>query len=287
MSLIIIHPGLYTSIQDEGRIEGMPQGIPISGAMDLHLYRFANQVLHNKENSACIEFYQQGLKLNFEHPTFVCVAALAATIFLNDTKVEPNCSLNIKTGDQLIIKELIEGSWGYLAVKGGIESQSFLGSQSFYKALNAHKLKKNDRLNFPSFEDERGGDEPPQLNMDYYSQTVLEVYKGPEFHKLNQTLQYQLVNAELTLSSSQNRMAYQVQERLGNDLDEMVTGPVLPGTVQYTPQGKMMVLMRDAQVTGGYPRILQLSDKAINVVSQMRTKTKFRFQLIEISPEKI
>ncbi|NEV94177.1 biotin-dependent carboxyltransferase family protein [Psychroflexus sp. YR1-1] len=281
MSLLIKHPGLFSTVQDQGRSEGMPQGIPVSGAMDLHLYRYANQVLNNTEDCACIEFYQQGLKLEFEAPTFICVAALDAVITLNAAQAVVNSVLQVSSGDVLTIKELTRGSWGYVAVKEGFLSQSLLGSRSFFKALTRHQIQKNDQLDFSVFEGTTGGD-VLALDTDYYAKTILEVYKGPEFHKLSETLQYQLKTAKFSLSTSQNRMAYQLQERLENELDEIVTGPVLPGTIQYTPEGKMIVLMRDAQVTGGYPRILQLSERGINQLSQMRTKTKFTFGLTEI-----
>lgn len=38
--------------------------------------------------------------------------------------------------------------------------------------------------------------------------------------------------------------------------------------------------MRDAQVTGGYPRILQLSDNALNLLAQKSTKDVVKFELI-------
>lgn len=286
MNLIIKQSGLFSTLQDEGRTEGMPDGIPISGAMDLHLYRFSNKILNNSDNCACIEFFQQGLKIEFKASSFACVAALGAEIALNNTKVDVNSILKVKTGDVLEIKELTKGSWGYVSIKDGFDSQSLLGSQSFYKALNKQRFEKNDEVSFSAFEGESGGD-CLQFDFNYYETKSLDVFKGPEFHKLSQTLQYQLTNAKFSLSTSQNRMAYEIHERLENELEEMLTGPVLPGTIQYTPEGKMIVLMRDAQVTGGYPRILQLSEKAINLLSQMRTKTKFTFNLIEINSEKI
>jgi allophanate hydrolase subunit 2 len=285
MSLIIKNPGIHASLQDLGRTEGMPQGIPISGAMDSYLYSFANEVLNNPSNAACMEFYQQGLEVEFQKPSFICVAAIEANISLNDSKVEVNSILKVRKGDVLKIKELNKGNWGYLAVKDGFDAPVFLGSRSFYQPLTEHRLAKNEELMYAAFEGESGG-ESPQLDLSYYETSVLEVYRGAEFQKLSRTLQYQLFNAKFSLSTSQNRMAYQLHERLDNELEEMVTGPVLPGTVQYTPQGKMIILMRDAQVTGGYPRILQLSEKAINLLSQMRSKTKFTFQLIEISSER-
>jgi allophanate hydrolase subunit 2 len=47
--------------------------------------------------------------------------------------------------------------------------------------------------------------------------------------------------------------------------------PVLPGTVQWTPSGQLIVLMREGQTTGGYPRILQLTEGSINVLAQKNT----------------
>ena len=48
----------------------------------------------------------------------------------------------------------------------------------------------------------------------------------------------------------------------------MLTSAVLPGTVQLTPSGKLIILMRDAQVTGGYPRVLQLMEEGIARLAQ-------------------
>ena len=50
------------------------------------------------------------------------------------------------------------------------------------------------------------------------------------------------------------------------------TAPVLPGTIQCTPDGTLVILMRDAQTTGGYPRVLQVSDEGINRLAQKSTK---------------
>lgn len=68
-------------------------------------------------------------------------------------------------------------------------------------------------------------------------------------------------------------MAYQLNETLENSLSPIITSAVLPGTVQWTPNGHLIILMRDAQTTGGYPRILQLSESAINLLSQKKLRT--------------
>ena len=76
-------------------------------------------------------------------------------------------------------------------------------------------------------------------------------------------------------------MAYQLNPNLENDLPSILTSPVLPGTVQLTPSGKLIVLMRDCQTTGGYPRVLQLSEKGINLLSQKKEGDRLQFQLID------
>jgi allophanate hydrolase subunit 2 len=75
-------------------------------------------------------------------------------------------------------------------------------------------------------------------------------------------------------------MAIQLVETLPNALKSIYTSPVIPGTVQLTPSGKLIILMRDCQVTGGYPRILQLSDYAISRLSQKVAGDQVKFELM-------
>ena len=74
-------------------------------------------------------------------------------------------------------------------------------------------------------------------------------------------------------------MAYQLENLIANKLDQIITSLVLPGTVQLTPSGRLIILMRDCQTTGGYPRILQLSESSINLLSQKKVGDKIKFKL--------
>ena len=40
--------------------------------------------------------------------------------------------------------------------------------------------------------------------------------------------------------------------------------------------------MRDCQVTGGYPRVLQLTDGAINMLAQKTTNDTFKFKIVDL-----
>ena len=114
-----------------------------------------------------------------------------------------------------------------------------------------------------------------------FNSKTLKVHKGPEFDRLSISEKENLFSQEFTISKENNRMAYQLSEAVQNNLTPIITSLVLPGTVQLTPSGKLIILMRDCQTTGGYPRVLQLNDKAINILSQKFTNDKIRFTLID------
>ncbi|MCB0463267.1 MAG: allophanate hydrolase subunit 2 family protein, partial [Flavobacteriaceae bacterium] len=44
---------------------------------------------------------------------------------------------------------------------------------------------------------------------------------------------------------------------------------------------KLIILMRDRQTTGGYHRVLQLSEYAINVIEKKKAGDKIKFSLID------
>jgi allophanate hydrolase subunit 2 len=77
-------------------------------------------------------------------------------------------------------------------------------------------------------------------------------------------------------------MAYQLNELVQNKFPSIITSAVLPGTIQLTPSGKLIILMKDCQTTGGYPRILQLTAKSIIKLSQKYTRDTINFKMISV-----
>ena len=74
-------------------------------------------------------------------------------------------------------------------------------------------------------------------------------------------------------------MGYRMEEVVSPHDFSLITSPVLPGTIQLLPSGRIIILMRDAQTTGGYPRIFQLSEFAISILSQKKAGEKLRLKL--------
>jgi allophanate hydrolase subunit 2 len=74
-------------------------------------------------------------------------------------------------------------------------------------------------------------------------------------------------------------MAIQLSDLLVNNLKPIITSIVMPGTVQLTPAGSLIILMKDCQTTGGYPRILQVEEKSINSLAQLKKDSELSFSL--------
>ena len=140
-------------------------------------------------------------------------------------------------------------------------------------------MKKGDELPiFPQKEYENKGFSKIKVQEELFSSHLLECTPGPEFDQLNPKQKKRLLES-FTISKDNNRVGYRLNEIIENDLKSILTSAVLPGTVQLTPSGKLIVLMSDCQVTGGYPRVLQLSEWAVNQLSQKITGQTIRFEL--------
>jgi len=106
------------------------------------------------------------------------------------------------------------------------------------------------------------------------------VTKGPEFDLLTKRQTDYLFKKKFTIDNLNNRMGYQLKSPIPKmKKKEIITSVLIPGTVQLTPSGKLIIMMRDCPTTGGYPRILQLTDEAINRLAQLETGDTFTFNL--------
>lgn len=278
----VVKPGFYTTIQDLGRFGYQDYGVPVSGAMDHYSARFANALLNNDKNDAVLEITMTGPNLEFLCHTSICISGADMSPMLNDLSIKLNTITVVKPNDILSFGKLNQGFRGYLAVSGGFQTELKLKSRSMFKNITTKfKIETNDSLAVnESRQNETNKNAILKYNSKIFDSNCLEVFKGPEFELLSSLQQNQLFLQNFTISNLNDRMAYQLKELFKNDLKSIITSPVLPGTVQLTPSGNLIILMRDCQTTGGYPRILQLKEAALNVLSQKYSGQKIQFQLL-------
>ncbi|OYX28570.1 MAG: allophanate hydrolase [Flavobacteriales bacterium 32-35-8] len=278
----VLKPGFYSTIQDMGRFGFQDYGVPYAGVMDTYAASVANMVLGNDENAAVLEMTMTGPTLQFDCETSICLSGADMSPMLNNVLIENNRAIHVAKNAVLSFGKLNSGFRGYLSVSGGFKTNKVMGSRSMFKAITrSFILSKGDELLIDDHvEAILKKNASIKMNYKYLYSNIIEVYKGPEFERLSKNQQDMLWSQEFIISKDNNRMAYQLEQLLDNDLEPIITSLVLPGTVQLTPSGKLIVLMRDCQTTGGYPRVLQLKESAMNIMAQKFMGNKICFKLI-------
>ncbi len=273
----VLHAGIYSSIQDQGRLGFAKMGIPLAGAMDQFSSQLGNTLLKNRTSDAVIEVTFGMAKFEFVSDAFICITGGDFSPKLNDEFIEMQTVCKVKKGSILSFGKRKYGARIGIAVQGGIQTESVLQSRSFSNGITPKtRLEKGDTLKMLQQKKHEARHSRIKMQDEYFSDATLECFPGPEFDQLNKQQKKQLLEP-FTISEDNNRMGYRLNEMIENNLPQILTSAVLPGTVQLTPSGKLIVLMRDCQVTGGYPRVLQLSEQAISQLSQKIAGNKMKF----------
>jgi allophanate hydrolase subunit 2 len=195
-----------------------------------------------------------------------------------------NSRIRVSKNDILSFGKINFGVRCYLSVKDGFKTKNVLKSNSFYQNITEdYIIRKNEILLIDKVENRlKSTNTSIKVLKSHFETKEIKCFKGPEYDLLEDHQKEQLINQLFTISNDNNRMGYRLNETIQNNLSSILTSAVLPGTVQLTPSGKLIVLMKDCQVTGGYPRVLQLTEKAIAILSQKTTHNRLKFILISI-----
>ncbi len=276
----IITPGIYSTIQDIGRKGYRSLGIPNSGAMDHKSHLLANTLLGNINNEATLEWTIKGPELYFNSPTYIALTGAKTKAKLNGELIPSFQKIYVPRNSTLEIGYASEKVYGYIAIHKGFLVDEILGSKSFSKAITTYSfLQKNVKIQYNTNEEFKNNFSKVRIKNSQVNNEI-KCFKGPEFDKLSSMQKDILLNTKFTISEIRSRMGIQLVELLFNDLNEMITSPVLPGTVQLTSSGKMILLMRDCQTTGGYPRILTIRKESLDDVAQLSIGAKCSFHLL-------
>jgi KipI family sensor histidine kinase inhibitor len=274
--LEVIRAGMFTTVQDLGRVGHRAQGVPLSGAADPFALRLANLLVGNRENDAGLEFTLVGPELRFLHDT---VIAIGGAEFGQLPRWQP---IAVRAGTSLDIGTARTGCRGCMAIAGGIDVAPVLGSRSTYVrgrlgGFLGRGLLEGDVLPVPAarraFRKHWHIDE--RITPHYSSGAVVRVIPGlhaPQFDS-------GWMSAGFKVSAHSDRMGVRLlgQPLRRFDSGDIASTPVAPGTVQVPPDGQPIVLLADAQTIGGYPQAAYVIAVDLPVMAQLRPGDEVRF----------
>ncbi|MDG1661994.1 MAG: biotin-dependent carboxyltransferase family protein [Pseudomonadales bacterium] len=315
--LKVIRAGLCSSIQDGGRQHVAHFGVCRAGALDCNAAALANCALQNAETEACLEITQGAFEIECLTNCWVCVTGQQLTLTLSPCDTQSNNYINepihagwpiqLHKGQCLSIIPCADTGTAYLAVAGGFDVPVLLGSKSTdlgaqFGGFHGRTLQSGDTLALlaPSlqqqaFLQQRCGNlygltgihqTPPSA--------VLRALPGPEEDKFSASTCDMFWQQPWQISPASNRMGCRLyrntkEHNLNNndsaqgiDSDNnnamLNSHAIVPGTVQLPGSGEPIVLLADAQTTGGYPRIACVIQADLWQLAQLPSHARITFE---------
>jgi KipI family sensor histidine kinase inhibitor len=277
---LVLKPGVLSSIQDEGRVGYRAYGVPESGAMDLVSHCIANALVGNTRNAATIECTLGGLRLKFNATTVIAIAG-GGSAFINGQAIKYYQPLLVLKNDVLEIIYNQNGTRTYIAVRGGVGATEVMKSKSVCPLAGiGAPLQKEGRLTFEKLFTLPSKTITATMPIpNYPTSTVVRVMPGAEKFRMTTESIQRFYSQPFTLSPRFDRMGYHLQglELQLKDDSELLSTAVNKGTIQLTPNGKIIILMNDCQTTGGYPRIAQVAAVDLSLIAQLKPGDTIRF----------
>ena len=276
--LEILRPGIQTTLQAAPRLGYRHMGVPWAGPADAWSMAIANKLVGNAPDAASLEIAQGGFSARVAEDIWLALAGAPARADASGQAVSFHKTLYAPAGSVLTIDAANKGMRVYFAIAGGFDSDAFLGSTSTYlpAAFGGHKgrtLAAGDTLTFAPQPNELDILETPQELRPIVSNAyTLRTCPSVEIRLLSKTSAATLFDTEFVIGRQVTRMGVTLEgERLQLNSDgKMKSAAVFPGTIQCPENGTPIILLTDAQTTGGYPRIASIARCDQHMLGQLR-----------------
>ncbi|ETX12329.1 allophanate hydrolase [Marinomonas ushuaiensis DSM 15871] len=289
MAFKVIKPGLLALLQDLGRHGHQSLGLTTGGPMDEMAFRWSNALLDNDTNSAQIEITFGMFSLEAQADTSIAITGADLGATLNDKSISPWRSYAIKKGDVLAFHQPIWGLRAYLAVKGGFLCEPTLGSVATVMREKiggltgkGDKLQKGDVLKYQPFSNHQDR-AVPRLAIPNYGQTEIPVILGYQYESFSTLERANFFSSDYRVSGNSDRMGYRLEGKvITSDLKGIISEGIAYGAIQVPKDGQPIVLLRDRQTIGGYPKIGCVTRYGGGTLSQQKPGDVIQFTPITV-----
>ena len=284
--LTIMRAGPLTSIQDEGRFGMLRHGISASGPMDAGAYAQAGALAGGGHGG--VEFTMAALEIRLELGR--CRVGFAGghfTVKLNGQALAWPGHAALKSADVLAITPGQWGNYGYLRFDADITVEPVMGSiatssRARLGGLEGRVLRTGDVIGLAGREGGTAVDSPRPEPVT----GPIRVIWGLHADRFPQALLDRFLATAFTVSSRLDRMGVRLDNGAGvfagAESLSLVSDAIVPGDIQILGDGTPIVLMRDHQPTGGYPRIATIISADLDRFAQLRPGSPVAFEPVTV-----
>lgn len=296
-------PGLWTTVQDMGRMGKYHLGVPPSGAADKYSFLIGNLLVGNPEDYAALEMTLIGGEFVFHKNYMITLTGAPMEAYLNNQPLSFWQTHQVKEGDVLKLKACPIGVKSYLCIAGGVNVPDVLGSKSTYElsgigGFEGRRLAAGDHIEtneaLPGALKQVGKSLPLEFIPSFSDFQELRVMMGITGYLMNDLALKTFLNSEWTVSHESNRVAYRYKGPkvsfteqhppfgAGNSFSNVVDIAYPIGSVLFTNEEELIVLQNDATTGGGFITIGTVISQDLDLIAQSRPFSKCRFMTVTI-----
>jgi len=235
-----------------------------------------------------IEFTTAGIDLRVD--AGACRVGFAGGHFIaehNGRQLDWPGSASLAQGDMLAITPGKWGNYGYLRFDGDLDIPPVLGSVATNSrvalgGLAGRSLRAGDSLKLVG----KGSAATFAVEMVGPDQSPIRVIWGLHADLFPQALREHFVESSFTISTRLDRMGVRLEDPYGvfngASILSLVSDAIVPGDIQILGDGTPIVLMRDHQPTGGYPRIATVITADLDRFAQLRPGATVAFRPVTV-----
>ena len=288
MSLEIVNNPIFVTLQDKGRYGYSYIGVTNSGVMDEYAYLVANKMLGNPLDTNILEIAFSNVIFKANASTVISITGAVCEFFIND--IAKNCwqTHNIQKDDIIKIGKILNGNRVYLGVFGGFDIKKEFGSNSTtikenLGGINGDKLKKGDVLPFKEHLISHNIRLKKEFIPSYEDELTLRVVLSYQDENFSKEQKEKFFSSIFIVTNDFNRMACKLSgEAIICGINGIISEGISFGAIQIPSDGQPIVLLKDRQTIGGYPKIGSVLSIDCFKLSQAKANTKVRFEEISI-----
>jgi biotin-dependent carboxylase-like uncharacterized protein len=284
--LVVSSIGPASSVQDGGRFGAQRYGLTPSGAMDRLALAAANSLVGNALFGPAVEIGPYGAALTARDGAVrVALAGAPRSADIAGRSVASDTSVTIADGETLKLGMARGGSFGYLAIEGGIKGEPIFGSFSVNARVGLgspypRPLQAGDELGVTA------ASAGPERRIDLPATMAgpIRVVLGPQSDEFGDDAISLLLDSEWKISATSDRMGYRLEGPAIKHLHghNIVSDGTVNGSIQVPGNGQPIVLMSDRGTSGGYPKIATVVTADFGRFAQVPAGTAFRFKAVSM-----
>lgn len=294
-AVIVVRPGLSTTVQDRGRTGWQRFGVPVSGALDRVALAAANVVVGNEAGEAALECLYQGCELEVAcESARLAVAGGGASLDVMDpdgttsARVSGLESVTVSRGERVRVRMAGPSISAYLAIEGGLAVPPVLGSRSTYVraalgGFDGRALRGGDVIPL------QYGDATPRgefrlPGIDLMPPAKVRIVEGPQADLFCGDALARLTAQAYAVRPASDRMGLRLSGAKLAHLKgaDIASDGIAPGSIQVPGDGQPIVMLADRQTTGGYTKIATVISADLPGLGRVGPGAEVRFECVAV-----